>query len=212
MTDVSRRSLTRGAAWATPAIALGAAAPALAASEPDPDNPDFTVDCSSAVVTSKGARSFTQVTSGSGGRSRLTWNLGYLDFEQIPAVIEGRANVTGVKLSYGAVRVTSASGQVYTTPSPSTGLLTTPMVAGATAVMGATFVSDLPYRAGCGRAENYPVKFELDFCVTWLDWLRPVYDSQPCCYTLTQEFDPFTIFGCYQWSSTSLRTASVTAR
>lgn len=39
MTNVSRRSVTKGAAWAAPVVALGASAPALAASPVYPDPP-----------------------------------------------------------------------------------------------------------------------------------------------------------------------------
>lgn len=81
MSDISRRSVAKGAAWTIPAVSIAAAAPSLAAStEPD--------DCPAAAGWRSGAGSaptFT-VTRHISGASRVRLNVGLITPDLNPPI------------------------------------------------------------------------------------------------------------------------------
>ncbi len=68
MTELSRRQVTKGAAWAAPVLAAGAAAPALAAS------PALTITPTSLPVGYVG-EAYTQTLNAAGGTSPYSWSV-----------------------------------------------------------------------------------------------------------------------------------------
>lgn len=179
MTEISRRSVTRGAAWSVPVIATAAAAPAYAASG------DFFVSCAAGSIANSGASTYSSVTGLPG--TRHTWSMGYLTPTPPPGL-----GITGFRLTYptNPIRTTNVDGTVFTATDV-TGLVTTAQWGGAGVSMAPTFRTSMSYAGACLTSAQHVVKMELDFCINYLRILHAVEQaSQRCCYTLTMSWNP----------------------
>ena len=71
------------------------------------------------------------------------------------------------------------------------GLVTTAQAVPYGVSMGITHDAPVQYAATCLTDAQHAVRMELDFCITWLRGLSETAPaSQPCCYTLTQTWNP----------------------
>lgn len=182
MSQITRRSVTRGAAWSVPAVAVAGAAPAFATSQ---GTGDFPVTCNTGVLSNSGTSTYSHVIATGGYSSLHTWNLGFIDVQQAPT--EG---ATGFRLNLLGLRATAVSGNVYA-GTYSAGFVTTAQAIPFGVSMGVSFRTNGPYSATCLDANEHIVKMEMDFCITWLRGLTPTSPaSQQCCYTLTHAWNP----------------------
>lgn len=203
MSDLSRRSVARGAAWSIPAVAVAGAAPALSASI-------YQITCPSVAPLSdtglksssiaSGTQSSYDKTSGHsdiGMGSAFLLNVGMWQFSAPDP------EVTGYKLSFPStsVGITTASG-VKSQGTITLGQVTTPQVIGAGLAMQFTIQSGVPYKLVAKKAYNYPVGFSVPFCITYLVGLSTTV-SPACCFYLNYD-TPASVdgFGNYPDSAT----------
>lgn len=210
MTNVSRRSIAKGAAWSVPAVAVASAAPALAASP-------FTAVCppAASVMTLQvgSAPSVAAAVAGDGTYSGGTYyNLG-LGMWNVPASASttGQAT-TGYYLNWGsinttcnasngtsakdAVGLTTADGKKYRGKlTLSTPVGCSPQVAGAGLMVNVGIQSAVPYNADvCGAFTNSMMLscVSIPFSITYLTGTSNNYTaaSNVCGYYLNMCFKP----------------------
>ena len=205
----SRRTLTRGALWSAPVVALGAAAPAASASTlPCPATSclvhntvsvaTWTVAVSSQIQgTCQDIFGTTLYNSG----SRMELNLGsiYVDPACAPA------GTTGFRISFTSVSATDQSGGTHV------GTIVT-NCAGCAYANGAGLggalnlaaeFNDFSYFDNCSlqgwNASHHLVNYTIGYTVTYLNWLDPVNPlTQPCPFSSTVTASGDAVFG--SWS------------
>lgn len=201
---ISRRTVTRGAAWATPAIFVGAAAPAMAGSVTCTDS----LVCPTTPMTLQGGSnlSVTMITTITGG-TRYTldlgqWNTPAVDFtHSCPGVPATTITSTGYYLNWGTwtgvcdtsngsgsvSNFTTADGVAHTaTLKSSTPNGCSPMTAGAGLAVSAIIDTNVPYDLFkvCQKSMNLGT-VSIPFTVTYLNDLDPIAS---CSYKLNLTF------------------------
>lgn len=204
MTNMSRRSVAKGAAWSVPAVAVATSAPALAASE-------GTVTCppaSSLTLQPASAISVSSILVGDGtysGGTSYTISAGQWN---VPAgTTSNGQTVTGYYLIAGATGVSNCSNgiadaqQVAVTTgdnksyvgkvTASTPAACSPQTAGAGLATNITLQTSVPYNglAVCSNSMNLKT-VSIPVTVIYLNGTTPVYDSAGtgCSYHLNLTF------------------------
>lgn len=209
MTNVSRRSLAKGAAWSVPAVSLASAAPAMAASP-------FTATCPPAATVMKlqagSAPSVAAAVTGDGTYKGGTYyDLG-MGMWNVPATTTtSGATTTGYYLNWGssntkcdasngtsaldAVSVTNGQGKTYPAKlTLSTPVGCSPQVAGAGLMVNFGVQTAIPYNAdACGAFSKQMMLscITVPFTITFLTGLAGNYTSasNQCGYKLTMCFN-----------------------
>lgn len=184
MTNVSRRSIAKGAAWSVPAVVISSPAAFAATSYP-------TVDCTTVPsVKITGVKSFTgtsglqasydQNAADSDAKigTQAQINLGMWAFAA-PA-----GYVTGYRLKFGSyLGVTTVSGVPSRGTAPGGGVETAQVI-GAGLAQNLFSQTGVPYRL-LPKAVNAVQGISVPFCVTWLAGLNPTTagtEVGQCCY------------------------------
>lgn len=168
MTNVSRRSIAKGAAWSVPAVVVGAPAAMAATSFPQitcPPTPSVSdTGLKSISIASGTRRSYDQASGHSdiGMGSFFSINLGMWQFAK-PADY-----VTGYKVTFGDyVGVTTVSGVKSRGTAPSGGVETPQVIgAGLAAVVGTQ--TAVPYKLVAKKAYNFPAGVSIPITITYL--------------------------------------------
>lgn len=197
MTNVSRRSVAKGAAWSIPAVAVGSAAPAFAVSQ-------VPVECGvTPAVTDTGLKSLSGVVGtqstydpANAGLAKkgtyISLSAGMWQFSK-PTQTDGKTAdyVTGYSLSVPAgsvVRIQTFNGTKSTAAWDGSGVLTTPQVIGAGLAMAFNIQTNVPYTAGISNSANWIQGISLPICVDWRAGLTSVLKN-PCCYWMNYTFN-----------------------
>lgn len=210
MTNVSRRSLAKGAAWSVPAVSLASAAPAMAASP-------FTAICPPAATVMKlqtgSAPSVAAAVAGDGTYSGGTYyTLGLGQWDAPTTTTNTGAATTGIYLNWGATNTTcgnsngtsakdavglkTADGKSYKGKlTLSTPVGCSPTAAGAGLLVNVGIQSAVPYNADvCGVFSNSMMLscVSIPFSITYLTGLSNNYQAATnvCGYYLNMCFKP----------------------
>lgn len=176
MTNVSRRSIAKGAAWSVPAVVVGAPAAVAATSYPQvtcPTGAAMTDTGLKSISITSGTRQSYDKTSGHsdiGMGSFFSINLGMWQF----AKPTNADYVTGYKLNFGDyVGVTTVDGVKSRGTAPSGGV-ETPQVIGAGLAMVVATQTAVPYKLVGKKAYNFPAGVSIPFTITYLAGLDSV--------------------------------------
>lgn len=191
-TSISRRSLAKGAAWATPVVVASAAVPAYAASSNiDPEQPiiDYCLSAPQPVIT--GLKSWIatvgvdRADNGSLG-TFFSVNSGQWAW-QPPAGL----GITGYKMSEtdtdGIVYIQDANGKKVT-GRVTAGTPFSAQVVGAGLQRVVSIQSSVPYKLLAKKGENYAAKMSIPFKLTWLRGLDNVEVECPTTYYINWDF------------------------
>lgn len=206
MTNMSRRSVAKGAAWSVPAMAVATAAPVMAASN------EVLQSCPTAsTLTLQGGTAKPFISSIEAGNGTYSGGTAFSIASGSWVVPAGTAtngnSVTGYYLLIGQcgltscsqtyapgteVPVTNGSGTKYKGKvGSSTPTGCSPQTAGAGLTSNITLQTSIPYTALiCNSAQNL-VTISVPITVIYLNGLTPVYDSSGvgCCYYLNMKFN-----------------------
>lgn len=193
MTNVSRRSIAKGAAWSVPAVVVGAPAAVAATSFAE-------VACPvGAALSDTGVKSYTstigtmdpydRASAGLAGKGTYySFSAGMWQFAK-PA-----GYVTGYKLSMPnptQVGLTTFSG-VKSYGTYNSGMITTPQVIGAGLAMAFNMQTPIPYTGSGSTEANWLQGASIPFCITYLAGLTPTDTSvtlNTCCYYINYTFN-----------------------
>lgn len=211
MSNVSRRSVAKGAAWTIPAITVAASTPAIAASTTCTDS--YVCPATPMTLQAGSAPSAT-VAAGDGtypGGSYFAIALGQW---QVPTVTYTRTcpgqpdqtiTATGYYLNFGTwggsagasagtgpvTNVTNRAGTAYAGRlTASTPVGASPQTAGAGLSAQANVQTSIPYTgASCSAAQNLGT-ISIPFTITYLNGTTPL--SKSCSYYLNLDFTSAT--------------------
>lgn len=179
MSDISRRSVAKGAAWTIPAVSIAAAAPSLAAStEPD--------DCPVAAGWRSGAgsRPSWNLVRATGGGSRVLLNVGLITPDLNPPV-----GTEGFRFQPLSVTATDNTGGTHTgqiVNDTNTRYRIEVPVAMSFAAIYDTFAYNAPGIDPDWNADHHLVSYEFTYTIEW--WSTPTVGGeiiQSCTYTST---------------------------
>jgi len=203
MTQVSRRRITQGLAWAAPTVALAAAAPAMAASAQIP------IDCSTVQIDANitGLKSWTKLVSVStvgdevhfdadgndanfrvdsdqsdGANDGTFWNINVGQMGPLkPTALDKKTKITGFRIDWGTEAVVrTVNGRTGTGTVALQGTQTA-MVIGAPLQQALGVRTTIPYKGVAPDAGNTLKSISLPFSVTFLDGLTAAARSSNAC-------------------------------
>lgn len=179
MSDISRRSVAKGAAWTIPAVSIAAAAPSLAAStEP--------VDCTWAGGWRSGAGSLPSwnLFRATGGGSRVQLNLGLICPDLNPPI-----GARGFRFQPTAVTATDNTGGTHvgriTTDTNTRYRVEVPVAMGVAGIFD-DFLYNPPGSGIDWNEDHHLVSYEVTYTLEW--WSTPIVNGeiiQSCTYTST---------------------------
>lgn len=185
--NLTRRTVTKGAAWSIPAVVASTTIPAYAASHPSGQvSPSSNTIVPAVTITVTGTKSFTAFgePDSSGGRTSYSINSG--QWQVVPPAELGTVTAFKVEEVVGsAAFVVSASG-VKSTATVTKASASETQTIGSGVERLVEIRSQVPYRLLAKKADNYMEKVSIPFQLTWFKGLSQV--GQASSYYINWDF------------------------